>query len=603
MNLTAPDKSSLTEVDMGITVSLPCRVFGCAPCRLVVLAVAPFLVSITTAQETSSKPSAGDDLFTNAGIRRLSIEIAPDGIAELRKYRWRRGGSNEERTDVPATVREGAMVWTNVAVHLKGAAGSFRPVDSKPALTLNFDKFADGQRFHGLQKISLNNSVQDPGYLNEKLSREIFARAGIPVPRSDYAIVELNGRALGFYVLVEGWNKQFLRRYFVNVQGNLYDGAFARDINRELPVNSGKNPEDQSEVKALHEACLIPDLSARLARLGELLDLDRFYTLLALDAMMWNWDGYSMNRNNFRLFNDRGSGRLVFMPHGLDQMFWKPDGPIVTGTKGIVAAAVLATPEGRHRCLEKVRDLRSGVFDLTTITNRLNHLADRIRPGVAEMGFGTAVRHSAEVKILRDRIIERVASIDEQLEGARGVLQFERESSPVSLTGWRRQIDAGTPTLDKATNPSALHLRAATPDAAGAWVTTVWLEEGSYRVSARVKTRIAWSDESNRPVGAGLRVRSSRKVTEGANWDWFPFRESRDPESRGHLPALKTSRRLAGTNDWAEITYDFDLRQPMADLEIRCELHSSQGEAWFDLESLQIHPRPRTDRNSEPRRR
>jgi hypothetical protein len=129
------------------------------------------------------------------------------------------------------------------------------------------------------------------------------------------------------------------------------------------------------------------------------------------------------------------------------------------------------------------------------------------------------------------------------------------------------------------------------------------LEEGSYRVSARVKTRIAWSDESNRPVGAGLRVRSSRKVTEGANWDWFPFRESRDPESRGHLPALKTSRRLAGTNDWAEITYDFDLRQPMADLEIRCELHSSQGEAWFDLESLQIHPRPRTDRNSEPRRR
>lgn len=584
---------------MGIALSAALRTFHCG------WPVLGFLVAVPLAfgAQTSKSSSAGDDLFTNTAIRRLSIEISSEGLAVLRQYRWRRDGQDDERKDVPCIVREGNQTWTNVAIHLKGAAGSFRPVDSKPALTLNFDKFADGQRFHGLQKISLNNSVQDASYLNEKLTREIYVRAGIPVPRADYAVVELNGRALGLYVLVEGWNKQFLRRYFENVQGNLYDGAFGRDISRELPVNSGRNPEDQSALKTLQTACFLPDLTARFQRLGELVEMERFLKLIALDAMMWNWDGYSMNRNNFRLFHDLTTGRFVFMPHGLDQMFWKTDGPIVTGTKGIAAYAVLETPEGRGRCLETVRALRGSVFDLVAITNRLNAIAARIRPAVAEMGFGNAVRHSAEVKILRDRIAERIASIDEQLEGARGLLQFENETSAISLTGWRPQTDpdseAGAPTLTQTTNPPALHLHANATGQVGAWSTTVWLDEGTYQVSARIKTRVKKTDSENRPVGAGLRVRSTRKQTEGSNWDWFPYRESRNPQQRGVLPALKTSRRLSGTNDWTEITYDFDLRQPLADLEIHCELRSSEGEAWFDTNSLKIRRLPRDTSGTE----
>ncbi|PYJ79924.1 MAG: hypothetical protein DME22_24750, partial [Verrucomicrobia bacterium] len=59
----------------------------------------------------------------------------------------------EPRKFVSATVQEGELVFTNVAVHLKGAAGSFRQIDDKPALTLSFGKFVPSQRFHGLQKI------------------------------------------------------------------------------------------------------------------------------------------------------------------------------------------------------------------------------------------------------------------------------------------------------------------------------------------------------------------------------------------------------------------------------------------------------------------
>src|ERR1051325_1881901 len=182
--------------------------------------------------------ASSDDLFTNAIIRRVSIEISDDGMNTLRRYHWRRGGDTSDRVSVSATVRERGAVYTNVAVHLKGAAGSFRPVDGKPALTLNFAKWAEGQRFHGLQKLSLNNSVQDPAYISEKLCRELYNRAGVPMPRADYAMVELNGRDLGLYVLCEGWDKTFLKRYFKNTQGNFYDPGLAADLSTTLPVTS-----------------------------------------------------------------------------------------------------------------------------------------------------------------------------------------------------------------------------------------------------------------------------------------------------------------------------------------------------------------------------
>jgi len=86
----------------------------------------------------------------------------------------------------------------DVALHLKGSAGSFRPVDDKPGLTLILSRGESGGRFHGLRKFHLNNSVQDPTYLSEAVSGGLFRAAGVPAARAAHAVVELNGRKLGF---------------------------------------------------------------------------------------------------------------------------------------------------------------------------------------------------------------------------------------------------------------------------------------------------------------------------------------------------------------------------------------------------------------------
>src|SRR4030095_5296012 len=258
-------------------------------------------------------------LFPGEIIPRLEIEVSTEAMAVLRAYRQVWGQARPERVDVKVTVREGSTVFTNVALHLKGSY-TFEPIDEKPSLTLNFDKFVSGQRFHGFDKIHLNNSAQDPSYLCDKLARELFNAAGVPAPRAGHARVSLNGRDLGFYVAVEGYNKRFLKRHFESVKGNLYDGGSGGDITKALKVDTGDAPENRSDLLALAVAARDSNAVSRAAQLEKMVDLDRFLTFAALEVLLLHWDGYCLGPNNYRLFHDLSTDRFVFMPHGLDQI-------------------------------------------------------------------------------------------------------------------------------------------------------------------------------------------------------------------------------------------------------------------------------------------
>jgi hypothetical protein len=121
--------------------------------------------------------SEGDDsdrFFASETIPHIRIDLDRTNVNALRQ---------NPRTYASATVREGESVYQNVGIHLKGAAGSFQPIDhERPAFTLNFDKFKDGQKLHGLDKLHLNNSVQDGSLLTEAICTRLFLEAGVPAP-------------------------------------------------------------------------------------------------------------------------------------------------------------------------------------------------------------------------------------------------------------------------------------------------------------------------------------------------------------------------------------------------------------------------------------
>ena len=103
----------------------------------------------------------------------------------------------------------GDRVFRDVGVHLKGM-GSFRPLNEKPSFSVKFDRYTPDQHYLGLTKMMLNNSSQDSTYLAEMMATQMFRDAGLPAARVTHAFVEVNGRALGLYVLIEAMNKEFL---------------------------------------------------------------------------------------------------------------------------------------------------------------------------------------------------------------------------------------------------------------------------------------------------------------------------------------------------------------------------------------------------------
>src|SRR5438045_3411345 len=77
------------------------------------------------------KSTIADNVFTNLTVLRIRIEIPRESMGLLRSSPGGFGQWGRRRT-VKVTVKEGDSVYTNVALHLKGAAGSFRPVDDTP---------------------------------------------------------------------------------------------------------------------------------------------------------------------------------------------------------------------------------------------------------------------------------------------------------------------------------------------------------------------------------------------------------------------------------------------------------------------------------------
>lgn len=530
--------------------------------------------------KTGKKDLPGADIFNAAtGVIRISIEIPREGMNRLRSYSWSGGGDDgRNRPVVEARVSDGARVYTNVAVHSKGAAGSFRPIDDHPGLTLNFDKFAPGQTFHGLRKISLNNSVQDQTFMTEKICRELFEAAGVPVPRADYAVVTLNGQNKGLYVLVEGYNKQFLRRYFKDTSGNLYDGGFCQDVTDRISANSGDNMEDRSDLDALVGAAATARQNNSLEGLSKVLDMDRFVSMIGMEIMQCHWDGYARSRNNYRVFHDKETGRMVFMPHGLDQMFGMPFGrgstrdKILPSMNGFIANTVVRTTEGRQLYLSRLREMRTNLFRAEALTNRVRALEARLRPVLAETGPQMLQHHHGMVNILCDNIMERSRSLEQQLGTPPPPMKFDATGT-AKIEGWTPNTHSGRALFGAPTKGGRklLHIMANQGPCSVSWRAKAVLPPGHYRLEGLGKTR-----EVDKEGDTGARLRIS---------------------------GMATNQSLRGDADWTPLSFTFEAHDASTDVEFVCELKAAQGEAWFDPATLRLRRLGDPELEAKPRTR
>jgi spore coat protein H len=494
-------------------------------------------------------------------VVRLELEIPPESLARLRDYKqvWRE--KRPERVDVPINVRDGTRLYTNVAVHLKGSY-SFQGIDNKPSLTLKFDKFVPDQRFRGLNKIHLNNSVQDPTYVCEPFARELFNDLGIPSARAGHALVTLNGRSLGMYVLVEGANKQFVKRHFASTKGNLYDGGSGGDVTKALETDSGDNPDDRSDLTNLVRAAREPAPAKRLERLRDILDIDRFTTFAATEAFIVHWDGYAIGCNNYRVFHDTARDKMVFMPHGLDQLFGISSSPALSITppfKGMVARALFSVPAARHAYLERLRGLSTNELSASELHRRVERIAARVRGGLAENPRELA-RFEQAFRGMKQRIDARVRSVEQQLGEPRQPMAFA-DLKPMPLSGWRYKGSSTHPASSRRSvenNRELLGIVGQGSHSSGAWRKIVLLDRGRYELSGFGRAE-------------GLPPAAS--------------------PTNGVLVRISGERSVDGISTaaaWTRLSYQFDVLG-VEDVELICEFRGSTGSSGvFDAGSLRL---------------
>jgi len=503
-------------------------------------------------------PDPSIAFFREGRIPRLQIRIEPAEWSRLQR---------ENRSYVTCSVvADGQTRYETVGVKLKGAAGSFQGLDAKPALTLNFDKFREGQNFHGLEKLHLNNSVQDPTYLNELLCSELFLAAGIPTPRTTHARVWLNDRDLGFYVVKEGFDRAFLRRNGLDPKGNLYEGAFLQDIDGQSELDSGAGAPDRSDIRRVVAACREPDPVRRRELLEQAVDIPRFLTFVALEVMTCHWDGYSRNRNNYRFYFDPQSGRVQFFPHGMDQMFGDPGFPILDTPGTLVTQAVLSIPEWRAQYRDRLTELLPQFVPPDRLQARLDHHARRLRPVLAEMGEGAARSFDQHVAGLRERLGQRAQHLARQNAVTEPrPLRFS-PAGIAQLTGWAARAETADARLEKAPGPAQkpnpwLLTIAVGPGGrcVASWRTRVLLPAGRYRFESRARTQDVRPLDEGPGGGAGIRVSGSSR-----------------------------ENRLVGTANWTPLAFDLEVREPLREVELVLELRALAGQVTFEADSLRL---------------
>lgn len=87
---------------------------------------------------------------------------------------------------------------------------------------IEFDHYQKKKTYRGLDKLSLNNIIQDATYMKDYWSYTFMNQMGLASPLCSYTEIYVNGEYWGLYLAVEGVEEAFLERNYGEDYGELY---------------------------------------------------------------------------------------------------------------------------------------------------------------------------------------------------------------------------------------------------------------------------------------------------------------------------------------------------------------------------------------------
>ena len=115
--------------------------------------------------------------------------------------------------------------FSNVGIRAKGNT-SLSSVSSmgsqRYSFKIEFDQYDNSKSYYGLDKISLNNLIQDNTMMKDYLVYQMMGEMGVASPLCSYVYITVNGEEWGLYLAVEAVEESFLLRNYGADYGELY---------------------------------------------------------------------------------------------------------------------------------------------------------------------------------------------------------------------------------------------------------------------------------------------------------------------------------------------------------------------------------------------
>lgn len=157
--------------------------------------------------------------------------------------------------------------YKNVAIRAKGNT-SLSNVQNygndRYSFKIEFDHYDGTNNYYGLDKLSLNNIIQDNTYMKDYLTYQMMGAFGVSAPLCSYVQILVNGEEWGLYLAVEGVEESFLSRNYGNDYGKLYKPdsmsmGGGRGNGGKFDMDNWENDPDHANEKSDSSANTKPD--------------------------------------------------------------------------------------------------------------------------------------------------------------------------------------------------------------------------------------------------------------------------------------------------------------------------------------------------------
>lgn len=145
--------------------------------------------------------------------------------------------------------------YKNVAIRAKGNTSLSQVKhygNNRYSFKIEFDHYDSGNTYYGLDKLCLNNIIQDNTYMKDYLCYQMMKDFGVNAPLCSYAQILINGEEWGLYLAVEGVEESFLERNYGSTYGELYkpdssDLGGGRGNGKQFDMDNWNNESEEKQ--------------------------------------------------------------------------------------------------------------------------------------------------------------------------------------------------------------------------------------------------------------------------------------------------------------------------------------------------------------------